>query len=478
MEAAKLATPSPCSRQRDRLSWLRCTLKRSQQEAVASSTMTATSDNFFNAYAIFLGASMGQMGLVTGLPQLFGAISQLISVWLVSHFSRKYFIVVAAVMQAMVVFAMAGVAAIRPDNAVWIFIGLAALYHGFMNLIQPHWRAWMGAIVPEKRRGTFFAARTRLTMAASLTVFFAGGGILSLTDSLEMTWLGFSLLFSIAFMGRLTSAWLLWQMHDPEPCPAKVSGYFSQTLYNFKQAWADNTFKQYSLFVAGMQCMVAISAPFFAVYMLEDLQFTYIEFVIASVASIITQFITLRFWGRFSDIYGNRIVMLITSCVIPSLPILWIFSDSYGYIIALQVLSGFAWSGFTLSTANYLYDIRPFRSDFATYAALQAALSAAFVFMGAMVGGFIASYAGSFLAFTGLNSWLSSPIFVVFIVSSVMRTLVTLWFIPRSVEPKVRPRPQFLQLIFRIRGFSAISGVSLDWLTVTKKKSGSDVQGE
>jgi len=478
MNAAQRDTPSPCSRRRDRLSWLRCTLKRSQQEAVASSTMTATSDNFFNAYAIFLGASMGQMGLVTGLPQLFGAISQLISVWLVSHFSRKYFIVVAAVMQAMVVFAMAGVAAIRPDNAVWIFIGLAALYHGFMNLIQPHWRAWMGAIVPEKRRGTFFAARTRLTMAASLSVFFAGGGILSLTDSIEMTWLGFSLLFSIAFMGRLTSAWLLWQMHDPEPCPTKVSGYFSQTLSNFKQAWADNTFKQYSLFVAGMQCMVAISAPFFAVYMLEDLQFTYIEFVMASVASIITQFITLRFWGRFSDIYGNRIVMLITSSLIPSLPILWIFSDSYTYIIALQVLSGFAWSGFTLSTANYLYDIRPFRSDFATYAALQAALSAAFVFMGAMVGGVIASYAGSFLAFTGLNSWLSSPIFVVFIVSSIMRTLVTLWFIPRSVEPKVRPRPQFLQLIFRIRGFSAISGVSLDWLTVTKKKSRSDVQGE
>jgi hypothetical protein len=35
---------------RDRSSWLRCTLRLSQQEAAASSTMTATSDNFFNAY--------------------------------------------------------------------------------------------------------------------------------------------------------------------------------------------------------------------------------------------------------------------------------------------------------------------------------------------------------------------------------------------------------------------------------------------
>jgi hypothetical protein len=162
--------------------------------------------------------------------------------------------------------------------------------------------------------------------------------------------------------------------------------------------------------------------------------------------------------------------MIITSCLIPSLPLLWLFSDNYLYILAIQAFSGLAWSGFTLSTANYLYDIRPFRSDFAIYAALQAALSAGFVFVGAMVGGVIASYAAEFLIWTGLNAWLTNPIFLVFMVSTTMRSLVALWFIPRSVEPKARPRPQLLTLIFRIRGFNAISGVSLDWLTVAKKK--------
>lgn len=466
---------TPCrSRRSERTSWLRCTLKRSQQEAVASSTMTATSDNFFNAYAIFLGASLAQMGWVTGLPQLFGAVAQLLSVWLASHFSRRQFIVFCASLQALVVLAMGAVAAFEPEHAVWIFIGLAVLYHSFINLIQPHWRAWMGSIVPERRRGAFFAARTRLTMGASLSVFFVGGGILTLTDSMQMAWLGFSLLFSLAAMGRFVSAWLLLQMHDPDPRVPKTSGVFIQTLSNFRGAWKDKTFRHYSLFVAGMQCMVAISAPFFAVYMLEELHFSYFEFVMASVASIVTQFVTLRFWGRFSDLYGNRLVMIITSSLIPSLPLLWLFSDNYLYILALQAFSGFAWSGFTLSTANYLYDIRPFRSDFATYAALQAALSAGFVFLGAMLGGAIASHAADFLIWSGWGRWLSSPIFVVFMVSTFMRTLVTLWFIPRSVEPKVRPRPQLLKVVFRIRGFNAISGVSLDWLTVVKRRRKND----
>ncbi|QYJ75685.1 MFS transporter [Shewanella sp. FJAT-52076] len=464
---------SPASgRRTERCRWLRDTLKRSQQEAVASSAMTATSDNFFIAFAIFMGATLGQMAWVSGLPQLFGALSQLLSVWLASHFARKGFIAFCAALQALVVLSMGALAAFRPEHGVWIFIALAALYHGFINLIQPHWRAWMGAVVPPRRRGAFFAARTRLTMGASLTVFFLGGGILSLCDSAGMAWLGFSLLFSIAAIGRWVSAWLLWQMHDPEPRTVRTSGVFVRTLKNFREAWKDATFRQYSLFVAGMQAMVAISAPFFAVYMLEGLHFSYLEFVLASVASVITQFVTLRFWGRFSDLYGNRLVMLITSSLIPSLPLLWLFSDNYGYILAIQAFSGFAWSGFTLSTANYLYDIRPFRSDFATYAAVQSALSAALVFVGAMVGGFIASHAADFLSFTGWE--LASPIFVVFLVSTFLRTLVTLWFIPRAVEPKVRPRPDLLRLVFRIRGFNAISGVALDFLTVVRKRRDGD----
>jgi MFS family permease len=458
-------------RRRARSSWLRRTLRHSQQEAAASSTMTATSDNFFNAYAISLGASLGQMGWVAGLPQLFGSVTQLISVWIASHFSRKQFIVVCALLQALVVMMMGALAAWAPDNAVWLFIALAVGYHGFINLIQPHWRAWMGSIVPQRRRGAFFAARTRLTMAASLSVFVLGGGLLTLSDHWGMTWLGFTLLFSLAAMGRFISAWLLWQMHDPDDSGKDKDIAFIVTLKNFKLAWQDSCFRKYSLFVASMQGMVAISAPYFAVYMLEVLHFSYLEFVIVSVASIVTQFISLSFWGRFSDKFGNRYVMVFTSCLIPILPLLWLFSADYGYILLIQALSGLAWSGFTLSTANYLYDIRPHQSDFATYAALQAALGAGCVFIGAIAGGFITASSAELLIWFKQDDGLIAPIFTVFVVSTLLRSLVSYWFLPKLDEPKVRPRPELLKLIFRIGRFNAITGMSLDWLTVVKKSS-------
>ena len=220
-----------------------------------------------------------------------------------------------------------------------------------------------------------------------------------------------------------------------------------------------------------MQGVVAISAPFFAVYMLRDLQFTYIEYSLNSIASILTQFLLLNFWGRFSDRFGNRLVMQIASVLIPFMPLLWLFSANHYYLLCVQVMSGFVWSGFSLSTANYLYDIRPHKSDFAVYAAMQSALGAVAVFLGAITGGLIASAAPSVVEFVPFLREIRSPLFLVFFASFALRMAIAIWFIPRAVEPRVRRRPKILQVIYRVSRFNAISGISLDWLSVTKRSN-------
>ena len=135
----------------------------------------------------------------------------------------------------------------------------------------------------------------------------------------------------------------------------------------------------------------------------------------------------------------------------------------------VQVLSGFAWSGFSLSTANYLYDIRPHKTNFATYAAAQSALSAGCVFFGAISGGYLATAAPAILERLPMLNW-GSSLFLVFATSGLLRLLITLWFIPRAVEPRVRRRPELLEIVLRVSRFNSISGVVLDWLTVTKKR--------
>ncbi|HAT58112.1 MAG TPA: MFS transporter, partial [Gammaproteobacteria bacterium] len=89
---------------------------------------------------------------------------------------------------------------------------------------------------------------------------------------------------------------------------------------------------------------------------------------------------------------------------IPVIPVLWMLSPNQYYLIFVQIVSGVFWSGFTLSTANYLYDIRPHQTNFALYAAIQSGTSALAVCLGGIFGGYLASHAPR-IAETIAQSW-------------------------------------------------------------------------
>lgn len=463
------ANPITCRR---RKLWLRTTLRDSQKEAAASATMTASNDNFLNAFALHLQATATQMGTLTALPQFAGALMQLLSVWLGTLLPRRPMVITIAALQAIVVGLIALLAAFPGEQGFTWLIVLAVSYHACLNLIQPQWRAWMGSIVPQRRRGAFFAGRTRLTMITSLVVFLSGGMLLNAFDLLHAAGLGFTVLFLFAAIGRGFSSYYLYRMHDPDVRePRATKPTLRQTFSPVYHSLQDTTFRNYTFFVAGMQGVVAISAPFFAVYMLTDLQFTYFQFCLNQVVSVATQFLTLGMWGRLSDRYGNRLVMTITSCLMPVIPTLWLFSPEHLYLLVIQVLAGFAWSGFSLSTSNYLYDIRPHKTDFAAYAAMQSAIGATAIFLGAMAGGLLATHAGELSGSLPDILQPTNVLFIVFLASGLMRALVALWFIPRAVEPRTRKRPELRQIIYRVARINPVSGVVLDWLTVARKPS-------
>ncbi|MGD8672424.1 MAG: hypothetical protein PVH86_03850, partial [Thiogranum sp.] len=93
--------------------------------------------------------------------------------------------------------------------------------------------------------------------------------------------------------------------------------------------------------------------------MLRDLQFTYLQFMANTAMAVLVQFLTLNTWGRISDVFGNRLILVTAGSVIPALPLLWLVSANFWYLLGVQVVSGFAWAGFSLSAGNFLYDLVP-----------------------------------------------------------------------------------------------------------------------
>lgn len=447
-------------------------LRESQREAVGSSIMSGVCDNYLGAFAIFLAASAQQVAWVVAIPQLVGAWAQLVSVWLGRRGVRRAGLIVGgAAFQSATIAVFILLCAVSFEQAILVLIATAMLFQAGGNFVQPQWRAAMVMLVPIERRGRYFARRSRITAVTSFVALTGGGLVLHVAKLLDWTAAGFAGLFACALIGRIASVRLLTGLAEFEPSPAPPGEQASGTTWReLRRTLADLQFRRFTLFVSLMQGAVAIAGPFFSVHMLRNLGFSYAEFMANLAASIVMQLLTLNSWGYISDHLGNRIVLVTTAFIIPILPMLWVFSDNFWYLLAVQGLAGLAWGGFTLSSSNYLYDLRPAGTELATFAAMQAVIGGLAVFSGAMLGGLLAMRLPAQIELGGISIGFAETLYGVFAISALLRLTVALWFTPHVAEIRLSPNATVNQVIYRLARFNPVTGVVMDMIGAVRRR--------
>lgn len=327
----------------------------------------------------------------------------------------------------------------------------------------------MGDLVPSRRRGRFFSLRTRIVTFTTFSALILGGVLLHVAEQRGLTLYGFVTLFVVAFIARLVSVYHLSRMKD---AGANVAALEIPVGPGWLTRLRQSNAVRFSVFFALMQFSVAIASPFFTVYMLRDLEFSYLAFTMNTGAAIFAQFLTLAQWGRISDVFGNRRVLLVTGLFIPLMPILWTVSTDFWYLLFLQALSGFSWAGFSLAASNFVYDlIAPHRR--ATYLAVHNVLAAGGVFAGAILGGYLGSiFPTSIALFDNAYSWIS-PLYGVFIVSTLARAAVVMLLLPRLREVRNVRHISIPDVIFRVTRINALAGVVFE-IIGSRSRNGSD----
>jgi len=434
-------------------------LRHSLRDGVYFSAMMGSAESYFSAFAVYLRATTAQIGVLAALPPLLASLAQLASAWLGRRLGkRRGIIVFGALLQAGALVPLALLPLAFPALALPLLIICAVIYFTGPNLGSPQWGSLMGDLVPESHRGRFFALRTRLSSLANFSALILAGFLLEGFATLGFTYWGFVTLFVLAALSRLASAWHLQQMHDPPGHVAAIELPWHRDLW---RGLRETGLLRFTLFFAAMQFAVAIASPFFTLYMLRDLEFSYVAFMFNTAASVCVQFLTLNRWGRLSDLFGNRLILMTTGLVIPVLPVLWLVSTHYVYLLAVQALSGLVWAGFTLSATNSVFDLTP-RNRRATLMAVHNVLAATAVFGGAILGGWLGTHLPATLLLFDLSwSWLT-PLYGVFIISTLARLTVALVFLPRLREVrKVRPMTRS-GLIFRVTRLHPVSGLMFD----------------
>ncbi|MDA1075568.1 MAG: MFS transporter [Proteobacteria bacterium] len=434
-------------------------LRHSIKDGVYFSFMTGGAESYFLAFAIFLHASTSTIGLLASLPPLLASSMQAVSAWLGRRFGhRKRIIVIGAWIQAFCLLPLAALPLYAPDDTGLLLISIVILYFCGPNLGAPQWTSLIGDLLPEARRGRFFATRTRYSSLASLGALALAGVTLNTFDLVDYTYWGFVSVFLISAIARCMSAYHLQAMHEP---PARVVRFEPASIINLWRRIRHSDLIKFSVFFAAMQFAVAISGPYFTLYMLRDLGLSYFEFMTLTVASVVIQFLTLNRWGRLSDLFGNRLILITTGTIITLIPSMWLFSTNYFWLLTVQAISGLCWAGFTLSTTAFVYDLTPAEHRVGLFAT-HSILAAVGVFLGASLGAFLVQYVPTSISAFDFEVSVATPLLGLFLVSCFARILVAAVFLPTIQEVRRVRQMSMGGLIFRVTRMHPISGLIYD----------------
>lgn len=412
----------------------RITRKLSIKEGSAASVMGGVGDSYIVPFALALNASNVQIGLISSLAGLFGPLSQIFGSRLIEKHHRKTIISKTIFLQASmwIAFILLGLlylSGIISKGVASLFILTYVVYVIVGSMGGPAWFSMMGDITSERGRGKYFSKRNRIHGTISLTATILAALWLDLTKSWSLIIFGFLVLFSVASIARYISYYYFRKHYVPE---IKLEKGYHFSFWKFARRAPFNNFGRFVIYIALMNFTFNLAGPFFAVYLLSGLGLNYLWFTLIVVSAGFFSVLFVPMWGRFADKYGNRELMKITGLMSVMIPILWTLSPNPIYLILVpQLVAGLSLSGFGLSSSNFIFDAVTAQKR-AIIVAYNGMFSGIAIFVGAGLGGLFSQY---------VEVPFMSTLFLLFILSGLLRLLVFAIMIPKIKEVRVDHEP-------------------------------------
>ncbi len=434
----------------------RQSLRYSIWDGAFYSIQTGLASSFFVPFAILLKANNIHLGILGTLPQVLGSLVQLFSHHLLGLFrSRKRFICIGALLQGVMLIPIAFVF-LGGNWQVYYLLFFVSLYWVFGMMFGPAWNSWMGELVSEKQRGQYFATRNKIVGITSFFTVLLGGALLHwLSGYNGETYIGFIVIFLLAFLARVISLAFISQQYEPEYHPAHAS---EVRFRDFIKQLTKSDYGTFTIFMCLMNFAVFFSGPFFAPYMLKDLKFDYMTFTIINSIPIIAKFFVLTRWGKICDQYGSQKILILTGFLMPLVPILWSLAPNFYYLAVVQIYSGIVWAGFETSSFSFSFEITKKQQRIA-YMSYYSVLNGAAILLGGIVGGLVVRY----------NQVFASRYLLVFVISGLLRYCVSGFYIKKLKKMKKIEDIPFHKLFFKIVATMPTMGVVYQAISFVKK---------
>lgn len=344
-------------------------------------------------YVLALGATRAQIGLMSSLSSLSAALLLLPGATLANQRGRRKLICLTsggAVRAAMLLLALTPLVFSGPAGVV-VAIALVVVREAFANLVLPAWTALSADLVPVNWRGRYFSSRNFAMGVAGMVITLFVGQVINLIGSPA----GYQVAFGLAFASGLVSIYCFARLTEPLPAAPSVEAAPAPASRPslLRHVRANPDFIAFCASAAVWNFSLNVAGPFFNVYVVENLRgdagIVGLLSVVSSLASLPGQ----RVFGPLTDRWGPRRVQLLTSLLIPIVPVAWVFVTASWHIIPINLMGGFLWAGFLLASFNLLLAISP-EDQRPAFTAIYQIVVLASLAAGAAFGGWVVTHFG------------------------------------------------------------------------------------
>lgn len=383
-----------------------------------------------------LGVSDFLYGLIIALPSLANAFQFLASYWMEKTLKRRQLFLVTGLIQRSVWLPFAFVPFIvpmaYPQLRLWTCVICVMVSAGMGPFMNVSFYSICSDVVPMRIRARYFATRSSISTFMGLVVGIVIGILLDKIPGFT----GYAIVFSIAVLFGVFDICCFFFMKLPEmEKPENRSGIFSM----MRRVLKDKSYMKIVFCMTAWCFAVQLCAPYFNVYMRENMQMTNLQITLYGqvISSIMLIFFVGR-WARAMDTYGNKPILRVASCLTAFMPFLFVFAGRgmlYMVFVA-NALSGATYCAIDLSAQN-LFMGEAQGENKSMYFAVYFIFTQLFgLSLGSTAGGFLLDNVlfrmeeiGASLFGTPLSryNWL-------FLISWVLRLSVSLLMMPMIIE--------------------------------------------
>ncbi len=330
-------------------------------DVAAFGVINGIAGTFLSVFALRMGATNQDIGLLTALPALIYVLWFVPAGRLVESRRSIKAVGLVGVFLTRLQFALIALIPFLPAAyrvpVLLLIITMAAFPLCVANVALTN---VLADVVPPANRPRVMSVRAILV---SLTSAVAAAGAGKLLDMLPMPG-NYQVLFAIAFVFGLLSTYYLSQLvvaqtHTVSSFSLQPHLFIQQIREIVAIAWGAPAFLRFTLAAFVMHWALVFAWPLFALWWVRGLQAT--EGLLGIVATInLTMTVLISpFWARVAERRGNHFVLMAGFAGVAIIPLMNYFLPSPEYIMLTEAFGGLVLPAMSLGLFNSMLDVAP-----------------------------------------------------------------------------------------------------------------------